>query len=60
MTEYEERLLPGKRKISDLWDRGWVFGNSLTGRPSVLPFGLLAIAVLLAIEWSLRKKFRLA
>ena len=58
----EIRKLPSTTRIEDLWDRGLVLSNSpwFLGRPLVIPYLLLAIVGLLALEWSLRKLARLA
>lgn len=58
----EIRKLPGTTRVDDLWDRGLVLAGStwFSSRPLVIPYLLLAVVGLLALEWSLRKLARLA
>jgi len=58
----EEKTLPGKTRITDIWDRGWTLsrGTWFSSQPLTIPYLLVAIAALLGLEWSLRKAFRLA
>ncbi len=60
--QQEERTLPGKTRVTDIWDRGWTVAGStwFSGQPLTIPYLLVAIVALLGLEWSLRKFFRLA
>lgn len=60
--QLEEKTLPGKTRVTDLWDRGWTLFNRtwFSSQPLTIPFLLMALATLLGLEWSLRKYFRLA
>lgn len=58
----EIKRLPGTTRVEDLWDRGLILSSStwLSDRPLKIPYLLLAVAGILALEWSLRKLARLA
>jgi hypothetical protein len=58
----EIKRLPGTTRVEDIWDRGLTLSSStwLSDRPLKIPYLLLAVVGILALEWSLRKLARLA
>ena len=62
MRQQDEKILPGKTRVTDIWDRGFQISSKtwFSNQPLTIPYFLIAIVFLLGFEWSLRKYFRLA
>ncbi len=62
VRQQDEKILPGKTRVTDIWDRGFQISSKtwFSNQPLTIPHFLIAIVFLLGFEWSLRKYFRLA